>query len=132
MFVIILIQIRAASFFFLLGLYWNASTWGGCSHQIWWQSNYPPICACLTLCQWVLFAGIMGSSIFTLVLPICSTYFPLLLGSRVLTGNWLSSFCLHAKGFFEGVSYPCIHALVSQWIPPNHRTTVVGGIFSGA
>ncbi|XP_018906661.2 sialin isoform X2 [Bemisia tabaci] len=36
------------------------------------------------------------------------------------------------EGLFEGVTYPCIHAVWSQWAPPMERTQLASVAFSGS
>merc|ERR550525_508414 len=36
------------------------------------------------------------------------------------------------EGFGEGVTFPVMHALLAQWIPPNERSRMAGIVYSGA
>jgi len=64
--------------------------------------------------------GILGASLFTILLPFVIFNFPLIITCRIVTG------------FFEAVSYPTVHHLISQWIPEKERSRAIGFIWSGA
>jgi len=65
--------------------------------------------------------GILITSIFTLLTPLAATIsLPLFVIVRVV------------EGFGEGVTFPVMHALLAQWIPPNERSRMAGIVYSGA
>merc|ERR1719317_1810864 len=65
--------------------------------------------------------GILITSIFTLLTPLAATIsLPLFVIVRVI------------EGFGEGVTFPVMHALLAQWIPPNERSRMAGIVYSGA
>lgn len=65
--------------------------------------------------------GVFLTAILTLLTPVCarlSVY--LLIAIRIL------------EGFFEGVTYPSIHAMWSKWAPPLEKTRLATLAFSGS
>ncbi|XP_014678873.1 PREDICTED: sialin-like [Priapulus caudatus] len=65
--------------------------------------------------------GVAGAGMLSLLIPICteaSVY--LLIACRVL------------QGLFEGMAYPSIHALWSNWAPPLERSRLSTIAFSGS
>jgi len=64
--------------------------------------------------------GILMTALFTLVTPPAARVSPYLLAVvRML------------EGLFEGVTFPCMHALWSKWAPPLERSKLVTISFSG-
>merc|ERR1719505_558107 len=64
--------------------------------------------------------GVLMTALFTLITPPAarsSVY--LLIAVRV------------CEGFFEGVTFPCIHAIWSKWAPPLERSVLATISFSG-
>ena len=59
-------------------------------------------------------------SIFTLLVPLASFNYGLLICLRIVTG--LSG----------AVCYPAVHTLISEWFPEEERSRAVGFIWSGA
>ncbi|KAL3886715.1 hypothetical protein ACJMK2_026693 [Sinanodonta woodiana] len=65
--------------------------------------------------------GIFLTGVFTLLTPLCARWSVyLLIAIRVF------------EGFFEGVTYPSIHAIWSKWAPPQERTKLATFAFSGS
>ncbi|XP_072381509.1 sialin-like isoform X1 [Diabrotica undecimpunctata] len=65
--------------------------------------------------------GIAVTALLTLVTPwIARTNVYLLLAVRII------------EGIFEGVTYPCIHAIWSRWAPPLERSRLATIAFSGS
>ena len=65
-------------------------------------------------------AGILLTALFTILTPPSSRISPyLLVAVRML------------EGLFEGVTFPCMHALWSKWAPPMERSKLVTISFSG-
>ncbi|XP_068903527.1 vesicular glutamate transporter 3-like [Tenebrio molitor] len=66
-------------------------------------------------------AGVGVTALLTLITPWCAkTNVYLLLTVRII------------EGVFEGVTYPCIHAVWSRWAPPLERTKLATLAFSGS
>ncbi|CAH1100740.1 unnamed protein product [Psylliodes chrysocephalus] len=66
-------------------------------------------------------AGIAVTALLTLVTPwIAQTSVYLLLAVRII------------EGIFEGVTYPCIHAIWGKWAPPLERSRLATIAFSGS
>nr|CAD7403221.1 unnamed protein product [Timema poppensis] len=69
--------------------------------------------------------GIAATSILTIVMP-AVTYFPdhavipMIILVRVV------------EGLFEGVTYPCIHAVWARWAPPLERSRMASLAFAGS
>jgi len=68
--------------------------------------------------------GILLTALLTLLTPVAArTHFNLLIAVRVM------------EGFFEGVTFPCMHAIWSRWAPPMERsklsTISLSGPFAG-
>eukprot|EP00112_Aurelia_sp_Birch-Aquarium-sp1_P023445 Seg699.7 transcript_id=Seg699.7/GoldUCD/mRNA.D3Y31 product="Vesicular glutamate transporter 2" protein_id=Seg699.7/GoldUCD/D3Y31 len=64
--------------------------------------------------------GILMTGLFTLLTPLAARgNFYLLIAIRVL------------EGFFEGVTFPCMHAMWSKWAPPFERSKLSTISFSG-
>lgn len=65
--------------------------------------------------------GIAVTAVLTLVTPwIAQTSVYLLLAVRII------------EGIFEGVTYPCIHAIWAKWAPPLERSRLATIAFSGS
>jgi ACS family sodium-dependent inorganic phosphate cotransporter len=65
--------------------------------------------------------GVGAPALLTLITPWCAkTNVYLLLTVRII------------EGVFEGVTYPCIHAVWSRWAPPLERTKLATLAFSGS
>lgn len=65
--------------------------------------------------------GIAVTALLTLLTPIAAkTNFYLLLTVRII------------EGIFEGVTYPCIHAVWSKWAPPFERSRMAGFALAGS
>ncbi|KAF5289891.1 hypothetical protein FQA39_LY14953 [Lamprigera yunnana] len=65
--------------------------------------------------------GVAATAAFTIVTPFAAKQsFYLLLAVRI------------AEGIFEGVTYPCIHAVWSKWAPPLERSRLATIAFSGS
>ncbi|XP_077989953.1 vesicular glutamate transporter 1-like [Glandiceps talaboti] len=65
--------------------------------------------------------GILATALLTILTPIAtvwSVYF--LIAIRIM------------EGFFEGVTYPAIHAIWSRWAPPLERSKLVTFAFAGS
>jgi len=67
----------------------------------------------------ILTIGILWPAIFTVITPYTASSLPMLLACRFLTG------------FGEGVCYPTIHAILSQWLPEEERSRFVTFIWGG-
>ncbi|XP_060516790.1 sialin-like isoform X1 [Cylas formicarius] len=66
-------------------------------------------------------AGIGVTALLTLVTPwLASAHVYLLLAVRII------------EGIFEGVTYPCIHAIWAKWAPPLERSRLATIAFSGS
>ncbi|CAG9864853.1 unnamed protein product [Phyllotreta striolata] len=66
-------------------------------------------------------AGIAVTALLTLVTPwIASLHVYFLLAVRII------------EGIFEGVTYPCIHAIWGKWAPPLERSRLATIAFSGS
>ncbi|XP_065056224.1 sialin-like [Rhopilema esculentum] len=64
--------------------------------------------------------GILMTGLFTLLTPLAARIsMHLLIAVRVL------------EGFFEGVTFPCMHAIWSRWAPPMERSKLSSISFSG-
>lgn len=65
--------------------------------------------------------GLTTTSLLTLVTPLVVTesYYPLV-ALRII------------EGLFEGVTYPCIHAVWAKWAPPSERSSMASFAFSGS
>ena len=68
----------------------------------------------------VLLAGVLAPSALTLATPPAAGSLPALVAMRVLTG------------LGEGVTYPCVHALLGAWTPAAERSRTVGSVWAGA
>ncbi|XP_026470914.1 sialin-like [Ctenocephalides felis] len=65
--------------------------------------------------------GILVTAIFTLVTPAIAKYnIYLLIAVRIL------------EGIFEGVTFPCAHAVWTKWAPPLERSRLATVAFSGS
>ncbi|XP_074027010.1 sialin [Leptinotarsa decemlineata] len=65
--------------------------------------------------------GIAVTAVLTLVTPwVAQTNFYLLIVVRII------------EGIFEGVTYPCIHAIWAKWAPPLERSRLATIAFSGS
>ncbi|XP_077290239.1 major facilitator superfamily transporter 9 isoform X2 [Arctopsyche grandis] len=65
--------------------------------------------------------GIGATALLTLLTPLCAHISTsLLVAIRVL------------EGIFEGVTYPCIHAVWARWAPPLERSRLATLAFSGS
>eukprot|EP00043_Microstomoeca_roanoka_P000892 m.29807 g.29807 ORF g.29807 m.29807 type:complete len:547 (-) comp10552_c0_seq2:219-1859(-) len=64
--------------------------------------------------------GVLCTSVLTLLTPVVSRVFPLLLALRVV------------EGLGEGVTYPAMHAMFARWAPPAERTKLATLAYSGA
>lgn len=65
--------------------------------------------------------GIGATALLTLVTPLCAHMSTsLLIAVRVI------------EGIFEGVTYPCIHAVWARWAPPLERSRLATLAFSGS
>ncbi|XP_046664263.1 vesicular glutamate transporter 2-like isoform X2 [Homalodisca vitripennis] len=65
--------------------------------------------------------GVAVTALFTLFTPtVANASVFLLLGIRFI------------EGLFEGVTYPCIHAVWSRWAPPQERARMASIAFSGS
>eukprot|EP01122_Echinamoeba_exundans_P015342 TRINITY_DN7235_c0_g1_i1.p1 TRINITY_DN7235_c0_g1~~TRINITY_DN7235_c0_g1_i1.p1 ORF type:complete len:490 (+),score=62.11 TRINITY_DN7235_c0_g1_i1:77-1471(+) len=67
----------------------------------------------------VLLVGVTGSAVCAAVTPLFSWSLPLLVVCRILTG------------IFEGVLYPTLHQMISQWSPQSERSLMASFIWSG-
>lgn len=64
--------------------------------------------------------GIGATAVFTLLTPLAANInFYLLLAVRII------------EGIFEGVTFPCIHAVWSRWSPPLERSRMASMAFAG-
>lgn len=63
--------------------------------------------------------GIGSTSILTLLTPWIGTTVTSMIIIRVV------------EGFFEGVTFPCIHDLWSHWSPPHERSRMATIAYSG-
>jgi len=68
----------------------------------------------------VMTLSILGSSLFTLVLPFCTQEIALLLCCRVLTG------------FFEGALYPITYHYLGLWFPESEKGSASGLVGTAA
>ncbi|XP_054262496.1 vesicular glutamate transporter 1-like [Macrosteles quadrilineatus] len=65
--------------------------------------------------------GVAVTAAFTLITPpVVNVSVYLLLAIRII------------EGLFEGVTYPCIHAVWSRWAPPQERSRMASIAFSGS
>ncbi|XP_021932436.1 sialin-like isoform X2 [Zootermopsis nevadensis] len=65
--------------------------------------------------------GVAATAVFTLLTPVLTnTSVYLLVAVRVI------------EGLFEGVTYPCMHAVWSRWAPPLERSHLAGFAGSGS
>lgn len=65
--------------------------------------------------------GIAVTAVLTLITPfVAKLNFYLLLAVRII------------EGIFEGVTYPCIHAIWARWAPPLERSRLATLAFSGS
>ncbi|KAF5296599.1 hypothetical protein FQR65_LT19804 [Abscondita terminalis] len=65
--------------------------------------------------------GVAATAAFTIITPFAAKQsFYLLLAFRVV------------EGIFEGVTYPCLHAVWSQWAPPLERSRLATIAFAGS
>ncbi|XP_067000877.2 sialin [Anabrus simplex] len=65
--------------------------------------------------------GIVATSLFTLITPpLANASVYVLVAVRIV------------EGLFEGVSYPCIHAVWARWAPPLERSRLATLAFSGS
>ena len=67
----------------------------------------------------VLAAGVAVWSFATLITPLASVHFAILLAARVILG------------LGEGVNFPAIHSLAATWTPPSEQSRAVALNFSG-
>ncbi|EEB20071.1 sialin, putative [Pediculus humanus corporis] len=66
-------------------------------------------------------SGIAATALLTVVTPpLTKINFYVLLAIRII------------EGFFEGVTFPCIHAVWSKWAPPLERSKLATIAFSGS
>lgn len=63
--------------------------------------------------------GIAATSVLTLITPLCASNFAALVSVRII------------EGFFEGVTFPCLHAMLSKFAPPLERTRMNSIAFAG-
>lgn len=63
--------------------------------------------------------GIAATSVLTLVTPAVASNFGALISVRIV------------EGLFEGVTFPCLHAMLSKWAPPLERTRMNSMAFAG-
>ncbi|XP_063701161.1 vesicular glutamate transporter 1-like [Culicoides brevitarsis] len=63
--------------------------------------------------------GIFLTALFTLITPLIARNFAALVTVRII------------EGLFEGVTFPCLHSMLSKWAPPLERTRMVGIAFAG-
>lgn len=71
--------------------------------------------------KWIFGIGILTTAVFTLITPVAAKYSVyLLIAVRVL------------EGLGEGVTFPVMHSMLSQWAPPLERTKLVAVIYAGA
>ncbi|XP_065208516.1 sialin-like [Planococcus citri] len=71
-------------------------------------------------------AKVFGTGVFVTALLSLITPFMANLGIGVLIAVRV------IEGFFEGVTYPCIHAVWARWAPPQERTRLASFGFSGS
>lgn len=64
--------------------------------------------------------GILMTALFTLVTPPAARFSPYMLAAVRM-----------AEGLFEGVTFPCIHAIWRKWAPPLERSKLATISFSG-
>ena len=71
--------------------------------------------------KWLFGLGTFATAILTLLTPVAAYAgtVPFIV-IRVL------------EGVGEGITYPALHSLIPQWIPPDERSRWVGFIFAGA
>ncbi|XKL65604.1 hypothetical protein PGB90_009024 [Kerria lacca] len=65
--------------------------------------------------------GVFVTALLTLLTPVATNIgFYFLIAIRIV------------EGFFEGFTYPCIHAVWANWAPPQERTRLASFAFSGS
>lgn len=64
--------------------------------------------------KWVLFMGVIGWSVFTILVP-----------PSLSVGFWALILCRILLGAAEGVGFPAVHSLLGKWIPPAERSRAV-------
>lgn len=64
--------------------------------------------------------GIVGTAVLTLFTPLVARSFTALITIRIV------------EGIFEGVTFPCLHSMLSKWSPPLERTRMNSIAFAGS
>ncbi len=71
--------------------------------------------------KWIFGGGVAAACVFTLLTPMAAEVsFRCLIAVRALTG------------LCEGVTFPCMHAMLSRWAPPAERTSLGAFTYCGA
>lgn len=70
--------------------------------------------------KWVFGIGVLMTAILTLITPLVASNVWVFIGVRI------------AEGFFEGVTFPAMHALLSKWSPPLERTRLSTLCYGGS
>ncbi|XP_050307576.1 sialin-like [Anthonomus grandis grandis] len=69
----------------------------------------------------IFVGGVTVTALLTVITPwLAYTHVYLLIGVRII------------EGIFEGVTYPCIHAIWARWAPPLERSRLATIAFSGS
>lgn len=63
--------------------------------------------------------GIAATAVMTLFTPLVARNFAALVTIRIV------------EGIFEGVTFPCLHSMLSKWAPPLERTRMNSIAFAG-
>ena len=70
--------------------------------------------------KWLLTGSMTVSAIFTLLIPPMAAY-----------GVWGVILCRVIQGFTQGFFYPCMHNLLSKWIPLTERSRLGTFVYAG-
>nr|XP_022908787.1 putative inorganic phosphate cotransporter isoform X1 [Onthophagus taurus] len=70
--------------------------------------------------KWFLTGSMAVSALFTLLIP-----------PMAELGSWGVMICRVIQGFTQGFFYPCMHNLLSKWIPLNERSRLGTFVYAG-
>nr|XP_022921020.1 putative inorganic phosphate cotransporter [Onthophagus taurus] len=70
--------------------------------------------------KWILTFSMGFCALFTCAIPKSAEF-----------GVWACILCRFLQGFCQGFFFPCVHNLISLWIPCNERSTMGSFIYSG-
>lgn len=70
--------------------------------------------------KWFLMSAMLACSIFSILIPVMADF-----------GSWGVKLCRALQGFSQGFIYPCIHTLLSKWIPLSERSRLGTFVYAG-